>query len=336
MATCAGCAGSVVSGRTVRGEDLRSYLYLTLMVVLGSSTAPAAKFAVRELPVGLLPLIRFGVAGLCLLPVVVRRDGGRGLWRMAREDGGRLVAAALFSVPLNQAFFLSGARLAPTSHIALIYSACPLIVLLAATALGQERLLPGRLLGVVASVLGVVVIGLDSLWRGGSSGHTTLQGDLLLVGAVVSWGLYLTASKPLIARHGALTALAGTFLVGAALQLPVALVTMPGWPPLAGVSSSAWFGLAFLTLVATVVGLAFQNLALQRLDASQVATFNNAGPVLTITWGVWLFGETVTPALALGGLLTLGGILWTSRPGRVRVSSQVGLDPRGPVLVADP
>ena len=30
-------------------------------------------------------------------------------------------------------------------------------------------------------------------------------------------------------------------------------------------------------------------------------------------WGVWLFGETVTPALALGGLLTLGGIFWTGR-----------------------
>jgi len=336
MATCVGSAGSLRSGRTVRGEDLRSYLYLALMVLLGSSTAPAARFAVRELPVGLLPLIRFGVAGLCLLPVVLRLGGGRGLSRMVREDGWRLVAAAFFSVPLNQAFFLGGARLAPTSHVALIYSACPLIVLLTAAALGQERLRPGRLVGVVASVLGVVVIGLDSLWRGGGSGQTTLRGDLLLVGAVVSWGVYLTASKPLIARHGALTALAGTFLVGAALQLPVALVTMPGWPPLAGVSSSAWFGLAFLTLVATVVGLAFQNLAMQRLDASQVATFNNAGPVLTITWGVWLFGETITPALALGGLLTLGGILWTSRPARTRESSKDGLDLRNPAIAPVP
>ena len=297
-----------------RAIDPRAYGYLALMVLIGSSTAPAARFAVRELPAGLLPLVRFGVAGVCLLPVVWRRGGN--LVRMVREDGGRLALGAALCVPVNQTFFLNGAKLAPTSHVALIYAACPLVVLLLATVLGPERLVPGRLVGVIVSMLGVVVIGLDSLWRGGAAGQATLRGDLLLVGAVISWGAYLTVSKPLIARHGPFTSLAGTFLVGAVLHLPVALITLPSWTPLTSASASAWAGLAFLTLVTTVVGLAFQNLAMQRLDASQVATFNNAGPLLTVTWGVWLFGETVSPALALGGALTLGGILWTSRPAR--------------------
>lgn len=292
--------------------DSRAYVYLALMVLIGSSTAPAAKYAVRELPAGLLPLIRFGVAGLCLVPVVWRRGGG--LTRMVREDGGRLLLAAGLCVPVNQTFFLNGTKLAPTSHVALIYAACPLVVLLLARGLGQERLVPGRLVGVLVSVLGVVVIGLDSLWRGGAAGRETLRGDLLLVGAVTSWGAYLTVNKPLIARHGPLTALAGTFLVGALLDLPVALVTFPDAPAFSSASASAWAGLAYLTLFVTVVGLAFQNLAMRRLDASQVATFNNAGPILTVAWGVWLFGESISPALALGGALTLGGILWTSRP----------------------
>jgi drug/metabolite transporter (DMT)-like permease len=70
--------------------------------------------------------------------------------------------------------------------------------------------------------------------------------------------------------------------------------------------------------VVTVFGLTAQNLAMRRLDASQVATFGNAAPVLTVGWGVWLFGEAVTPALALGGVLTLGGLLWAGRPARER------------------
>jgi drug/metabolite transporter (DMT)-like permease len=86
------------------------------------------------------------------------------------------------------------------------------------------------------------------------------------------------------------------------------------WPPLASVSAPAWRGLAYLTLVCSLLGLAFQNQALRRLDASQVATFNNAAPLLTVLWGVWLLGESITPGLAVGGALTLGGILWTSRP----------------------
>ena len=302
--------------------DLQAYIYLALMVLIGSCTAPAAKFAVRELPAGFLPLIRFGVAGLCLLPIVGRRGGN--LKELFQTDFWRLALAAALCIPVNQTFFLNGARLAPTSHIALIYASCPLFVLLMSLALGQERLVASRIAGVIASMAGVVVIGLDSFLRGGTGGgHETLQGDLLLLGAVSSWGAYLTVSKPLIARHGPLTVLAGTFLVGTALHVPVALATMPGWAPLSNASGAAWRGLFFLTMVVTLIGLTFQNLAMKRLDASQVASFGNAAPLLTVVWGVWLFGETLTPALIVGGALTLGGILWTSRPPRTRDASLV-------------
>ncbi|GAC1475170.1 MAG: DMT family transporter [Isosphaeraceae bacterium] len=301
------------SGSPERRVDLVAYLYLGLMVLIGSSTAASAKFAVRELPAGFLPLVRFGGAGLLLLPLIARRGSGFG--RMVRQDGWRLLVTAALCVPINQWFFLNAARLTTTSHVALIYASCPLVVLLLAWVLGQERLVPARLVGVLVSVFGVAVIGADSLWRGGGAGgRETLLGDLLLVGAVASWGGYLTTSKLLIARHGPLNSLAGTFLVGTFLHLPIALWTLPGWGSLLGASATAWWGLAHLTLVVTVLGLAFQSLAMRRLDASQVATVGNAAPVLTVVWGVWLLGESFTPALALGGALTLGGILWTNRP----------------------
>lgn len=297
-----------------REVELRAYVYVGLMILIGSSTAPAARYAVRELPPGFLPLIRYGVAGLCLMPLLYGRLGS--VARLVREDGWRLLVAAALSVPVNQSFFLNATRLTSTAHVALIYAAVPLVVVLLAAALGQERLAPSRLAGVLASVLGVLVIGLDNLGRGGAAGRETIQGDLLLVGAVLSWGAYLIASKPLIARHGALTVLAATFLAGTMLHAPIALVTAPGWPPLSTATAPAWLGLAYLTLVVTVFGLACQNLAMSSFDASAVATFGNAAPVLTVLWGVLLFGETVTPALILGGALTLGGVLWTLRPAR--------------------
>jgi drug/metabolite transporter (DMT)-like permease len=147
-------------------------------------------------------------------------------------------------------------------------------------------------------------------------------------------GAYLTVSKGLIARHGALPALVGTFLVGAAIDVPLALATFPGSPPLSAASPAAWRGLAFLTLVVTVFGLACQNQAMRRVDASQVATVGNAAPLLTVIWGIWLFHEEVTLALILGGTLTLGGILWTSRP-RGRLERAASLAPR-PVSAAVP
>src|SRR5882757_5649495 len=98
--------GSAEGG--ARGEvDPVAYAFLGMMILITSTTATAAKVAVRELPTGLIPLIRLLTAALC--------------------------------VPINQTFFLNGTKLAPTTHVALSYAACPLVVLALATAIGQER-----------------------------------------------------------------------------------------------------------------------------------------------------------------------------------------------------
>ena len=301
--------------------SVRALVYVVMMVLILSSTAAAAKYAVRELPVGLLPLVRSGVAGLILGPIVLR---GGVLGRMIRADGRRLVLASAFCVPINQWFFLTGAKYAPSGHIGLIYAACPLVVLILAALLGQERLDSKRIVGVIASILGVALIATENLGKAGAAGQDALRGDLLEVAAVLAWGAYLTVNKPLVARHGALPVLAATFLLGAVLDLPVVLATYPSWPPLAGASPAAWLGLAYMATVISVGGLAFQNLAMRSLDASQVATFGNVSPLLTVVWGYLLFDERITPIAVVGGTLVLGGIVWANRPTRQVAPAEEG------------
>jgi O-acetylserine/cysteine efflux transporter len=293
--------------------DYRAYVYVAMMVILGSTTAAAARYIVRDLPVVWVPVVRFGVGGICLLAVT--RDLGV-LARIVQRDWRLLLIGAALCVPVNQGFFLNAARLGPTSHVGLFYATCPLVVLLLAWTMRLERPDLGRLWGVLASVLGVVIIGVGSAWQGvGSLAETraVVMADILLIGAVLSWGGYLTISKPLIMRHGSLPVLTATFLAGSILDVPIALIASPHIPPLAQVSTSAWIALAFLTLFITPVNLACQNLALRRLDASQVANFSNVSPILTVIWGAWLFGEALTPSLVVGGALTLAGVFWTSR-----------------------
>jgi O-acetylserine/cysteine efflux transporter len=305
-----------VAEAIVSGPDLRGYVYLALMVLFGSTTSPFAKVAVTELPVGLLPLLRFGFATLCLIPFLSDRSALR---HLIREDLPRLTLVSAFCVPINQSFFLNAARLGPNSHVGLFYAVCPLVVWVLAWLLGHERLDLNRLSGVLASIAGMVVIMLGNLWGGhGHSGgpvRDVMLADLLLIGAVLSWGAYLTLSRPLITRYGALPVLAGTFLVGCLLEVPIALATLPQCLPTLGQASTrAWVSLAILALLITPLNLALQNLSLRRLDASQVATFSNVAPILTVIWGVLFFHEALSGTLIVGGILTLTGIFWTSRP----------------------
>ena len=299
--------------------DYQAYVSLFLMVFLGSFTAAAAKVVVKDLPVAIVPVVRFGVAGLCLIPLV----WGKGsLSRLVREDLLLLGLASALFVPVNQGFFLNASRYAPTTHVAIFYATAPLIVLLLSCSLGHEKFQRTRLWGMLASVIGVSVIALGELWGSPTSmvslksGRDVLWGDLLLIGAVASWGAYITLSKPLVARHGVLPVLVGTFLLGTLLDLPVALATPGGWPGLSSISTGSWIALGLMAFIITPLGQVFQNHSLSRLDASQVATFSNGSPVLTLVWGVFFFEEAITVALAVGGLLTLGGIFWSTRVSR--------------------
>ena len=173
------------------------------MVLLGSTTSPFAMVAVASCPSASCLSSVSASPGLCLLPFLSDRGA---LWRLLREDLPRLALVAAFCVPINQNFFLNSVRFGPNSHVGLFYAVCPLIVWVLAWVLGHEALDLRRLWGVLASIAGVAVIGLGNIWGGSAASpaeaRSIMLADLLLVGAVLSWGAYLTLSKPLIIRHG--------------------------------------------------------------------------------------------------------------------------------------
>ena len=120
---------------------LQAYLHVAVMVLVGSTTAPAAKFIVHSLPLTLIPVLRFAPGGdvFGATGVVWRGPG-----RLIRQDGWRLLLAAALCVPINQGFFLGATKLGLTSHVGLFYATCPLVVLLLAWGSGWSGLILGE------------------------------------------------------------------------------------------------------------------------------------------------------------------------------------------------
>ena len=285
------------------------------MVVLGSTTAAAAKIAVAELPVTLVPAVRFGMAGLCLLPWVL----GRGvLVRMIREDALLLLVTAALCVPINQGFFLSAARLGPTSHVGIFYATCPLVVLLLAWTMRMERPDRGRLWGVLASVAGIVVIGIGNYWTGGGRDHG--GGARRRARRSVAGGRGLVVGRLYRGEQAAGRAAwshAGRwprpFLVGCLLSLPAAVWAWPGFSSFGQVSSSAWLALADLGALHHAAGLGLSKPVAAPVRREPGRHFQQRIAFSHRRLGGLALWRVADARARVGGALTLGGIYWASR-----------------------
>ena len=153
--------------------------------------------------------------------------------------------------------------------------------------------------GVAAATLGAVLI------AGKPGGAGTPLGVALSLAALViflAW-LFVLRKAPAIAAPMAIPAV--TVVVAAATILPIALV-MHGAPKLE-LSLGAWAGIVGQGLFSTLLATAAWQFGSARVGSASAGVFINIEPLMGAAIGVWLFGDHLTLALGVGGLLILVG-----------------------------
>lgn len=136
-------------------------------------------------------------------------------------------------------------------------------------------------------------------------------GGALVFGSSVSYALYLSGSGPMIARLGAMRFSALAMLVSSAVTLAHFSVSHPITAFIQPLPVYGW-GLA-MALFATIVPVFAQSAAIRRIGAGQASLFGMVGPILTIGFGWWLLGESISLAQMAGAALVVIGILIVSR-----------------------
>ncbi len=294
-----------------KSTKIPAYLALVAQTLISAGTYILGKYAVAELEPLCLCFMRFGGAAVILLIICWLKGVDLSV---KKEEIPQLIGLGVLVVAADPLLFLYGLRLSTPAQISLLYPLTPVFVLIFAGLRGLER--PNRLrwLGVVLSLAGVSLFLTE---RGLSYETEHLFGDLLVLGAVASWALYTTFSKPLVERRGTLAALTLAVCAGMVLFTPVGL-TATLTADFSSVSPLAWTGLAFLIVMTVVVGYFCWNYALGRLDASQVAVMANGQPVATTILAALFMGEQITLWFVIGGLITITGVTLAQLGGRKR------------------
>jgi len=126
----------------------------------------------------------------------------------------------------------------------------------------------------------------------------------------LAWALYVECSAPYNLRLGALTVVAWTTLIGALILLPIALIfdSLGEFARLDDRLLGYWLYTAIFP-----VGVAFLGLTagLDRLGVSRVMVYMYLIPVAGVGLSAAFFGDPLTAARVLGGLIVLAGVILT-------------------------
>jgi drug/metabolite transporter (DMT)-like permease len=287
------------------GRYLRGALYGLAAVSIWSGWIVVARLGLRtSLTPWDIAALRFGVAGLLLLPYVFRNG-------LAID---RLGWAGLAAIVLGGAapVFLANAGLlfAPAAHAgALFPGTMPLMVALLAAALLKEAFTTAKKVGFAFILSGVLGIAWGS---GGELGSLQNVGHGLFLSAGLAWAFYTVAMRK--ARLDGLHAAAISAVGSMILYLPVFAI-LPGGT----LARASWSDVALQAVVqgvlTAIVSLLLYGRAVSILGASSGAAFAALCPAMTALLAIPILGEWPTSLDWMAvGLISVGVYVLSGGP----------------------
>ena len=240
-----------------------------------------------------LAVLRFGVAGPLLLPIVVRhgfRDAAGVGW------GRAIVLATVAGAPYTLILY-AGLALAPAGHGAVIITgATPLVSTILVWLWLGERPSRMRLAGLPLIVLGLVLV--SSTGLGGRDGAPTWPGDLLFALDAVFWGLFTVLARQWRVDPVRVTAVVWVLALA---YLPVYFAVF-GPRLLAAPAGELLFQAAYQGVGVAIAALSLYAWAVRVLGAARGSLVMPLVPVFGVLMAIPVLGEIPT-ALQLAGML---------------------------------
>lgn len=257
-------------------------------------------------PVALI-LVRMGVAFLTLTPFLLNRSFRRKILAHA----GPLAILGI----LNQAIpftLLSFATLRlEAGFTSLINATTPIFTAIVAVALFASSINRQQVLGLIVAFTGMFVLSADKLnFSTGGTGWAIIAG----LGATFCYGLAVNYS------HRTMSGLNAREIAVGSMFFSSLVLLLPGiwfWPE-QNPSASAWVSALLLATFCTSVAFLMFYKVLRSAGAVASSTVTFMVPVFAVGWGVVLLGESMTPRLIIGMLITLLGTALTIQIIRIR------------------
>jgi len=200
--------------------------------------------------------------------------------KVERRDLMVIMLGGLMGFVVSQTLTAESLNYTSPVYFSLIATLTPVAVMLMAALFIGERITGMKFLGVLLGIAGAVLMVVMGQTSG--SGSNDLLGITLAILSVLTWAIYMIITRKVAQKYSPVTQMKYVFLISAIVTVPLA------WPELSEqrLYSAATFGwdgaleMAFIVLMATVLGYFLIPYAMKYLSATTVSIYTNLQPMV--------------------------------------------------------
>ncbi|PKM78112.1 MAG: EamA family transporter [Firmicutes bacterium HGW-Firmicutes-15] len=291
-------------------------LYLAGAFILAGSSVIAARVLSGKLGIFTITSSSLVLSLLVLLPFCGYRLKSN-LEKMAIVDWKIIFLQALCGMFLFRMFLLTGLKYTSAGEAGILTGASPALTALMARFWLSEPLYKNRIMGVVSTVSGILLIQ-TAVGQGNGFTKEHFIGNMLVLSAALCESLFNVISRRAnlkmetqqlqkldpIVQSILVSAIAGLLcLWPAALEYPL--------ESLLSLGLIEWLALLWYGLMVTALGYIFWYAGIKRCDASIAAAFSGLMPFTSLLVSIALLGEQPGWQSCLGGFMIVLGMLMT-------------------------
>jgi drug/metabolite transporter (DMT)-like permease len=251
--------------------------------------------------------VRVTIGAIVMLAILWIRRTPLLPWRDLRA----LMLLGLLGTALYQLFFIKGLAMTRAGTASLVIASSPAMIAIVGRVMGWEKVSRRAMFGIAISLAGIAFVILSA--ADSSEGQPSVVGDLLVLGAVVSWSFYAHLVRPYAQRIEGIQ-VATWSLVGG--TLPILLAGTPAilrvsWPTVAPLT---WGAMLYSGIGSMGIAYLFWYRGARVIGPTRTAMFANLQPLVALAASWPLLGEKPTLIQGVGAGAVLGGLLLTRQP----------------------
>ncbi|MDR2325640.1 MAG: DMT family transporter [Acidovorax sp.] len=279
-----------------------SYLFPLLAVLIWSVNTVVSKLAADSIGAAEIGFFRWVVAAVLFTPFLLRS-----VWRersYIRPLLPKLIVLGTLGMVVYQSLAYYAAHMTSATHMGLIGSLTPMMVLALSTIMLGQRLSWGAVVGSLLAIFGVATVVSSgdpaSLLTQGING-----GDVLMFIAMLAYAVYnILLKRWPMPRLATVQLLYLQILVAVAAQLPLYLLS-----PKIGLNAANLPLVGFAGIMASIAAPLLWMLSVARIGPGRSSMFFNLVPIFTAMIAYVALSEPLAAYHAVGGVLTIAGLL---------------------------